>query len=84
MLCRGDVLKQDKETRNKLLESARAEFNDNKTDTKFEYLYTFKYPEETVPEDGYEAFSKGMKKENLGYNLDVTILGITEKILFLM
>lgn len=72
-------MKQDKETRNKLLESARAEFNDNKTDTKFEYLYTFKYPEETVPEDGYEAFSKGMKKENLGYNLDVTILGITEE-----
>lgn len=53
--------------------------NDNKTDTKFEYLYTYKYPEETVPEDGYEAFSKGMKKENLGYNLDVTILGITEE-----
>lgn len=52
---------------------------DNKADTKFEYLYTYKYPEETVPEGGYEAFSKGMKKENLGYNLDVTILGITKE-----
>ena len=52
---------------------------DNKADTKFEYLYTYKYPDETVPDGGYEAFSKGMKKENLGYNLDVTILGITKE-----
>ena len=51
----------------------------NKEDTKFEYLYTYKYPEEEVPEGGFEAFSKAMKKENLGYNLDVTILGITEE-----
>ena len=51
---------------------------DNKADTKFEYLYTYKYPEEIVPEGGYEAFAKDMKKENLGYNLDVTIMGITE------
>lgn len=53
--------------------------NDNKADTKFEYLYTYKYPEETVPKGGYEAFSKGMKKKNLGYNLDITVLGITEE-----
>lgn len=51
---------------------------DNKADTKFEYLYTYKYPEKEVPKGGYEAFSKSVKKENLGYNLDVTILGITE------
>ena len=51
----------------------------NKEDTKFEYMYTFKYPEERVPEGGYEAFTKTMKKENLGYKLDVNILGITEK-----
>lgn len=51
---------------------------DNKTDTKFEYLYTYKYPEQSVLEGGYEAFYKTMKKDNLGYNLDVTILGITE------
>lgn len=51
----------------------------NKADTKFEYMYTLKYPESAVPEGGYEALSKMVKKENLGYNLDVTILGITEK-----
>ncbi len=51
---------------------------DNKADTKFEYLYTYKYPEETVPEGGYEAFTKTVKKENMGYNLEVAILGIGE------
>ena len=51
----------------------------NKEDTRFSYLYTYKYPEETVPDGGYEAFAKTVKKDNLGYNLDVTILGITEE-----
>lgn len=51
----------------------------NKTDTKFEYMYTLKYPESAVPESGYEVLSRMVKKENLGYNLDVTILGITEE-----
>ena len=46
-------------------------------DTKFEYMYIYKYPEETVPEDGTEAFVKSLKRENLGYNLEVTVLGIT-------
>ncbi len=50
----------------------------NKKDTKFEYLYTLKYPEEEIPEGGFEAYSKMVKKENMGYNLDVTILGITD------
>lgn len=52
---------------------------DNKADTKFEYVYTLKYPKKVVPDGGYEAFSRMVKKENLGYNLDVTILGITEE-----
>lgn len=34
---------------------------DNKADTKFGYLYTYKYPEEIVPEGGYEAFTKMVK-----------------------
>lgn len=52
---------------------------DNKADTKFEYMYTLKYPEKVVPNGGYEAFSRMVKKENLGYNLDVTLLGITKE-----
>lgn len=51
----------------------------NKADTKFEYMYALKYPESAVPDGGYEVFSRMVKKENLGYNLDVTILGITKE-----
>ena len=56
---------------------------DSKADTKFEYLYTYKYPEETVPEGGYEAFTKTVNKENMGHNLEVAMLGIEETILSL-
>lgn len=51
----------------------------NKADTKFEYMYTLKYPKKTVPDGGYEALSRMVTKENLGYNLEVTILGLTEE-----
>ena len=47
-------------------------------DTKFEYMYTYKYPEKEVPEGGTEAFAYSLKREVLGYNLEVTLLGITE------
>ena len=49
---------------------------DSVRDTKFEYMYTYKYPEETIPKGGEEAYGVSMKKEVLGYNLDVTLLGI--------
>lgn len=49
------------------------------TDTKFEYMYTYKYPEEEVVKDGEEAFAKTLKREVHGYNLEVTLLGIKEE-----
>lgn len=52
---------------------------DNKKDTRFEYAYTYKYPETSVPEGGYEAYVKTVKKETLGYRHDVSILGITKE-----
>lgn len=48
----------------------------NKSDAKFEYMYTYKFPDEKVPEGGTAAYAKSFSKENLGYNLDVTLLGI--------
>lgn len=39
-------------------------------------MYTFKYPQETVPADGEEACGMILKKEVLGYYMDVTLLGI--------
>ncbi|MDE6760282.1 MAG: ABC transporter permease [Lachnospiraceae bacterium] len=48
----------------------------NSADTKFAYMYTYKYPEKQVPEGGEAAYGVTLKKEVLGYNLDVTLLGI--------
>lgn len=45
-------------------------------DTKYEYMYTLKYPETEVPEGGEACFAKSLSKEQLGYNLDVTVMGI--------
>lgn len=50
--------------------------DDYVADTKFEYMYTYKYPSEEVPDGGYEAYAKTLKKEIYGYNFDVTVLGI--------
>lgn len=45
--------------------------------TKYEYMYSYKYPTEEVPEGGYEAVAEGFKKEIYGYTFDVTLMGIT-------
>lgn len=59
-----------------LCEHVRVE---NVADTKFGYMYTYKYPEDEVPEGGEAAYAKALKKEILGYNLDVTLLGIDKE-----
>ena len=51
---------------------------DYSKDTKFEYMYTLKYPEEEAPEDAEPAFAYSCKKNTMGYNFDVTILGIDD------
>ena len=51
---------------------------ENARDTRFAYMYTYKYPEEEVPEGGEEAVGATMKKDVLGYHFDVTLLGIHE------
>jgi len=49
---------------------------ETEADTKYEYMYTYKYPTKTPPEGGSACFAKTLKKEVLGYNLEVTILGL--------
>lgn len=51
---------------------------DYANDTKYEYMYTYKYPTEEVPEGGYEAYAKTLKKKIYGYNFDITVMGLTE------
>ena len=47
-------------------------------ETKYAYMYTYKYPTENVPEGGIPAYVENLKKESYGYNLDVTVLGIDD------
>lgn len=49
----------------------------NKRDTRYEYLYVYKYPEKRVPEGGTEVYISGLKRERFGYHLDVTVVGTT-------
>ncbi len=52
---------------------------ENKEDTKYAYMYTYKYPEKEAPKGGEAAYAKTLKKEIYGYNLDITVLGIDEE-----
>lgn len=47
-------------------------------DTQYEYMYQMKYPESTVPEGGYEAYIEGLTKEVLGYEMEISIIGLTD------
>lgn len=46
--------------------------------TKYEYMYNYKYPTKEVPEGGYEGVAVGFKKEIYGYSFDITLMGITD------
>lgn len=52
---------------------------DNIADTKYGYMYLYKYPTATVPEGGYEAYIEGLNKEVYGYDMEVTIIGLTKE-----
>ena len=41
-------------------------------------MYTYKYPTGKAPAGGEEAYARTLKRERFGYNLDVTVLGITK------
>lgn len=47
-------------------------------DTRYEYMYSFKYPAKEVPAGGEAAFVKTLKKEKDGYTLDIAVMGIDD------
>ncbi|WP_294407580.1 FtsX-like permease family protein [uncultured Ruminococcus sp.] len=51
---------------------------ETKADTKYEYMYTLKYPEKEVPEGGEAVYTKSLSKTYLDYTLDVMIMGIDD------
>ena len=50
----------------------------NVKDTKYEYMYTLKYPTKDVPKGGEEALIKTFKKDARGYTFDVSVLGVKD------
>lgn len=48
----------------------------NAQDTKYTFMYRYKYPSKTVPDGGHAAYIKGLKKEALGYKMEVSLIGI--------
>lgn len=47
-------------------------------DTRYEYMYTYKYPTDEAPEGGEACFVTTLKKERFGYTLDITVMGIDD------
>ena len=50
----------------------------NREDIRFDYMYTYKYPEKEVPEGGTEVCGSTCQMESMGYKMDVTLMGIDE------
>ncbi len=48
----------------------------NTEDTRYEYMYLYKYPDEKAPEGGEATFVKNLSIDCLGYTLDVSVIGI--------
>ncbi|WP_033165753.1 FtsX-like permease family protein [Clostridium sp. KNHs205] len=49
---------------------------ESKADTRYEYMYTYKYPEAEIPSGGEAGYTRSFSKEIYGYDLEVTLLGI--------
>ncbi len=51
---------------------------ENTEDTKFGYMYNLKYPEEIIPENAEACYMENLSKTNMGYTLDVNIIGVDD------
>lgn len=50
----------------------------NTADTRYEYMYMYKYPAEEIQEGGEKAFVKTLSTYDTGYDLPVTVIGLDE------
>ena len=50
----------------------------NSEDVKYQYMYNYKYPTKEPPEGGEPLYVQTLKKEQYGFNLDITIMGIDD------
>lgn len=49
---------------------------ENAEDTKYEYMYNLKYPEEAAPENTEACYVESLSKTSLGHTLDVSVIGV--------
>lgn len=49
---------------------------DTVRDTKFEYMYVLKYPEETSPENAEAYYVESLSKTAFDYTLDISVIGV--------
>lgn len=52
---------------------------DTDSSTKFEYMYSLKYPQKEVPEEGEACYVKSLSKTAMGYTINVSVIGIDEE-----
>lgn len=50
----------------------------NVADTKYNYMYNYKYPTDFPPKGGTEAYVEGLTKEVNGYDMELSIIGLTK------
>lgn len=50
--------------------------HDNPADTKYAYMYLYKYPEKQAPAGGEATYVKTLSTDCCGYTLDVTVIGL--------
>ncbi len=50
----------------------------NSEDVKYSYMYSYKYPTKEPPEGGEGVYIQTLKKEQYGFNLDITVMGIDD------
>ncbi|MBQ4364544.1 MAG: ABC transporter permease [Oscillospiraceae bacterium] len=48
----------------------------NTEDTRYEYMYLYKYPTDEAPAGGEKAYIKNLSTYDTGYNLPVTVIGL--------
>lgn len=49
---------------------------DTVRDTKYEYMYMLKYPEEAPPENAESYYVESLSKTAYGYTLDISVIGV--------
>lgn len=51
-------------------------------DTKYEYMYQLKQTPDTIPKGSEPAYAETFSKENMGYELNLTVIGLKKTIRF--